>query len=201
MPTLRATFAAASSRLLLAAASAATGGAAFADGMPGAAPAAGKGSTTSRTVGGGASASPWVAAVASKANGSGIRLHYRVAPAMQPGQPGSVELRFSGISESDARAEWRAPAGSVMTDSRGGPASASNSASLPAGQTTTVQLQVTPAADGRAWLDVFTSQGGRSSAQQIPLQVGSGTLLLKREGTVMTTPSGERIISLPSQPK
>lgn len=134
----------------------------------------------------------------SKSNASGIRLRYLVSPALQPGQLGIVKLQLSGVTGDDARVEWRAPAGSSW---RGPEGVNGTSMALPPGQVTTLVLEITPAADGMAYLDVFTSQGGRATAQSVPLKVGSGAPQLKREGTAQTTPGGEKVISLPSTPK
>ena len=141
--------------------------------------------------------SHWTHAAA-KQNGSGIRLSYIVPAGMQPGQSARVQLQFSGVTADDARVEWRGPAGSNVSSSQLGSAT---SMALPAGQVTTISLDVTVAADGMAYLDVFTTQGGRGSAQSLPLKVGSGKVALKREGTMETSPSGEQVISLPSTPK
>ena len=135
--------------------------------------------------------------VASKHNGSGVRLAYSV-PSMQPGRTSTVLLRFSGVQGDDARVEWRAPEGASVTSAVAG---SSTGMALPRGQVTTLTLDVTPAADGMAYLDVFTTQNGRGSAQSVPLKVGSGKVFLKREGTLQTMPSGEAVISLPSSPK
>jgi hypothetical protein len=145
-----------------------------------------------------ATATAWKSAAAAKHNGSGVRLDYSVPAALSPGRTGSVQLRFSGVSGDDARVEWRAPAGSSVSSASLG---AATSMALPRGQVTTVLLDVTPTADGMAYLDVFTSQGGRTSAQQVPLKVGSGAVVLKRDGAAQTSPSGEKVISLPSTPK
>lgn len=142
--------------------------------------------------------SHWTKAAAAKHNGSGIRLSYIVPAGMQPGQSARVQLQFSGVTADDASVEWRGPAGSNVSSAQLGAAS---SMALPAGQVTAISLDITPAADGMAYLDVFTSQGGRGSAQSVPLKVGSGAVHLKREGTMQTAPSGEKVISLPSTPK
>lgn len=136
----------------------------------------------------------WVAAPAGKHNGSGVRVAFRVPANLQPGQAATVDLQFTGVTSDDARAEWRAADGAATVASTGG-----SSAALQRGQVTTVSVSVTPAADGMAYLDVFTSQGGRTTAQSVPLKVGSGRVLLKPSGTAETTPSGEKVISLPSQ--
>ena len=135
--------------------------------------------------------------VSGKHNGSGVGLAYSV-PSMQPGRTSSVQLQFTGVQSDDARVEWRAPEGASVTSAVAG---SSTSMALPRGQVTTLTLDVTPAADGMAYLDVFTTQNGRGSAQSVPLKVGSGKVFLKREGTLQTMPSGEAVISLPSSPK
>lgn len=141
--------------------------------------------------------SHWTDATA-KHNGSGVRLAYAVPAGLQPGQTGTVELRFSGVTADDARVEWRAPAGASVVSAQAGSAT---SMALPPGQVTTISLDVTVAADGMAYLDVFTTQAGRGSAQSVPIKVGSGAVLLKREGAMQTGPAGEKVISLPSTPK
>ncbi len=140
----------------------------------------------------------WNRSAATKHNGSGIRLEYSVPTTFSPGRTGTVQLRFSGVTADDARVEWRAPAGGSVSSAALG---AATSLALPRGEVTTVLLDVTPAADGMAYLDVFTSQGGRTSAQSVPLKVGSGAVSLKRDGTMQTMPLGEKVISLPSTPK
>lgn len=139
----------------------------------------------------------WVDAPAGKHNGSGIRVSYN-APAMQPGQTATVQLQFSGVTGDDASVVWRAPEGGSVSAAAPGGAS---SMALPRGQVSTLTLQVTPGADGLAYLDVFTVQQGRGSALSVPLKVGSGAARLKREGTTMKTPSGEVVTALPSTPK
>ena len=78
------------------------------------------------------------------------------------------------------------------------PSPGQTSIQLVPGQPNVVSLDVVAAADGMVYLDVVTSQGGRGTVQSVPLKVGSGKPLLKREGTLERTPSGEKIISLPS---
>ncbi|MEO7057470.1 MAG: hypothetical protein ABI281_00305 [Caldimonas sp.] len=141
--------------------------------------------------------SAWTEA-ASKHNGSGVRLAYAVPAGLQPGQTGTVELRFSGVTDDDARVEWRAPAGGSAVSAQTGTAT---SMALPRGQVTTLALDVSVAADGMAYLDVFTTQAGRGSAQSVPIKVGSGAVLLKRDGAMQTGPAGEKVISLPSTPR
>jgi len=77
--------------------------------------------------------------------------------------------------------------------------SAATSVALPRDRETTLELRVTPQADGVHYLDVFTTQNGRSSAQSVALKVGNAVAAMKRNGAAQTTPSGEKIISLPAQ--
>jgi hypothetical protein len=70
---------------------------------------------------------------------------------------------------------------------------------LQRGESRTLNIDVPPQADGVHYLDVVTTQAGRTSVQSVPLKVGSGRAALKPEGRPQTTPSGEKIISLPAQ--
>lgn len=137
----------------------------------------------------------WIEAAA-KHGGSGIRLRYSVADSVQPGVPADVRLQFSGVETDDASVELRPPHGASLTDAAG---NAVRSVLLPRGSTTTLVLRLTPVADGAQTLDVFTSQGQRLSAQSVLLNVGSGKLDLQKMGKAQTTPSGEKVISLPAE--
>lgn len=139
---------------------------------------------------------PWVQAP-SKHSGSGIRLRYRTPDAVQPGEAITLELQFSGVTAPDAQVELRGPEGSSLSAADG---SALSRVALPVGQTTTVAVRLVPTGDGLQTLDVFTSQAERSSVQSVPVKVGSGRKQLKTQGKLETTPSGEKVISLPSTP-
>lgn len=137
----------------------------------------------------------WVQAAA-KHGGSGVNLRYAVPESLQPNQAGSLQLQFGGITDDDARVELRTPAGVTLTDASG---AALTGAALPRGQITTLSLNVTAATDGMQFVDVFTTQGGRSSAQSVPLKVGKGELVMKKSGDLRIEPNGERVISMPAQ--
>jgi len=139
----------------------------------------------------------WVQA-ASKHNGSGIRLRYSVPATAQPGQAATVQLQFSGVVADDASVELRAPEGATLVGVDGAPLSR---VELPRGQLTSLVLHVTPSVEGEQSIDVFTTQAERSSAQSVPLKVGKGGRVLKASGTPQTTPTGEKVISLPAQSK
>lgn len=134
----------------------------------------------------------WVK-LAQKHNGSGVQVRYSVPASLQAGQPSTVRLQFSTVSDAaGAVAEIKAPAGVTLTGAAG-------PLTLTQGRPTTVDLQATAAADGQYFVDVLTTQGGRTSVQSIPLQVGDAKPQLKTTGKPETTPSGEKVISLPSQ--
>lgn len=130
---------------------------------------------------------------AAKPNGSGIALRVQAPARVGLDQPAAVTLRLSGIDATDASVEIRAPAGLAVT-----PAPAT--VALPRGVETTLTLSVVPTAHGVHYLDVFTRQHGRVSAHSIAVTTGTSTTQhLKATGSAQTTPSGERVISLPAQ--
>lgn len=139
----------------------------------------------------------WVAA-ARKHNGSGVELSYTVPATLTAGQAAEVQLRFNDVKKDDASVKITAPAGVALASTTSNAALNADMV-LPRGQTTVVTLQVTPSADGLQYLNVFTTQSGRSSAQSIPLQVGSSANKLEASGKPETTPAGEKVISLPSK--
>lgn len=139
----------------------------------------------------------WITA-ARKHNGSGVELSYSVPTTLSAGQAAEVQLRFSNVTEDDASVKITAPAGITLA-SPSSAAAINAGMALPRGGTTVVSVQVTPSADGLEYLNVFMTQGSRSSAQSIPLQVGSAKTQLKTTNKTEATPSGEKVISLPSQ--
>lgn len=138
----------------------------------------------------------WVEAP-SKPNGSGIRVRYSVPDVVQPGQLTPVQIELSNV-QAGAEVQWRLPNGSTGTSMPRGP---DTYMALTPGQPNVITVNVVPAADGTVYLDVFTRQNGRSSAQSVPLKVGSGKVTLQQPGTAKPAPGGERVISLPSTPK
>lgn len=137
----------------------------------------------------------WTLAPA-KPQGSGIVLRHDVPTRLSVGQTATVRLRFDRVSADGARVELKAPDGVTITLADG---SAATSVALPRDRATTLELRVTPQADGVHYLDVFTSQNGRSSAQSVALKVGTAAAAMKRNGVAQTTPAGEKVISLPAQ--
>lgn len=137
----------------------------------------------------------------SKHNGTGVVLRYGVPATVQPGQTGNVTLLLSNITAPEgAQVRVVAESPSLRVVPAGGTAmrQLEQATTLSAGEAHQMDLQVSADTDGMYFVNVFVSQQGRSSAYSIPVKVGRGTLKLKQEGTAQTTPSGEKIISLPS---
>lgn len=140
-------------------------------------------------------AGAWKHAVA-KHGGSGVAMSYTVPSQLPAGQASPVELRFDGVGAAGATATVRLPEGVSATRRDGGSLGA---IALTPG-TTTVSLLVRPAADGLRSLAVFTEQAGRRSAHTIRLRSGD-TVQAKPASRAVTTPSGEKIVPLKSQPR
>ena len=57
-------------------------------------------------------------------------------------------------------------------------------------------VPVIPASEGQAYLNVFTTQHGVTSVSAVPVQVGkAGSLKLR--GELKSTPSGDKILTIP----
>jgi len=128
--------------------------------------------------------------VAAKKGGSGVNIAYRIEGVPQANVPTRITLEFSGIS---------APDGAIASFAAEEPAVLTSGSTLTLGpkQTQTTSVLVTATEDGMYFVNVTTLQAGRSSVMSIPVKVGAGELRLEKHGTVETTPSGERVISLP----
>lgn len=136
------------------------------------------------------------AAIGQKANGSGVKLSATTPKSIAIGQATLVTLSFEAPSSDGAVAKVRVPAGVSVTRADG---SALGDIALTRGQATKVDLLVNAQNDGMQFLDVTTTQAGRSSIQSVPLKVGTGALVMKSNGNVITTPTGERIVSMPAK--
>ena len=120
---------------------------------------------------------------------SGVVVAPTVPDKIAVGETITVRLQISGVSAADgAGIEVRDPATrTVLLTGR-----------LAQGEQKTIELPYTGRADGMQYLDVTTTQAGRSTVQSVPLRVGTGELKLKPEGQRRTTASGEAVISLPA---
>ena len=129
---------------------------------------------------------------AKKSNGSGVDVQYVVDGVPKIGQNTSVTLRFGDVTDpSGASVRFTADAGLALTGA--------SDVQLPAGQVTTVTLQVVPSGDGVAYLNVFATQNGVTSATSIPVQVGKGAPSMRSNGDLRKTPAGEPVISMPAR--
>lgn len=128
-----------------------------------------------------------------KTNGSGIVLRYRIEGTPAVGQPVNVALEFAG-----ARGAGAAPNASFSADDGLRIRAGGEPLALQPGVTRHV-VQLVPQRDGLFYLNVFTVQDGASNATAIALQVGAGQQKAAPAELLKTTPSGEKIISLPVQ--
>ena len=124
-----------------------------------------------------------------KANASGVLMRPVVPEKIAVGEAVTLKLAFSGVTAADgATVEVRDPATRTTL----------LSARLAQGEQRTIELPYTGRTDGMQFIDVATTQAGRSTVQSIALRVGTGEVKLKPEGQRQTTPSGEAVISLPA---
>jgi hypothetical protein len=127
-----------------------------------------------------------------KKGGSGVNVAYRIEGAAQPNVPARITVELSGVTAQE---------GATAAFSAEEPAWLQGAAALrlKPNQTTTASLELTASSDGMYFVNVATTQAGRSSVVQIPVKVGAGAAQLQKQGTVQTTPSGEQVISLPAK--
>jgi len=125
--------------------------------------------------------------IAPKRGGSGVRVAYRIEA------PATVIVEFRGVGS---------PTGASASFSTESPAALAGptTVKLKPGPAQSATVALTAAQDGIYFVNVTTTQAGRSSVVSIPVKVGAGTRRLERPGAVEITPSGERVISLPPKP-
>jgi hypothetical protein len=156
-------------------------------------------SSAAKAPGGAADHKPqgWVTAPP-KPNGSGVVLKYSAPEAIKPGEVATVKLQFSNVqAATGARLEVRASDPAVKVVVEGG--TLTGPLTMVRGDFRELEVQVSAAVDGLYYLSVFTTQEGRFTATSIPLRVGSGESRQKAQGKVLTTPSGEKVVSLPGK--
>lgn len=125
-----------------------------------------------------------------KPNGSGIDVQYAVDGSPQIGRNTAVTLRFDGITDpAGGSVRFSADAGLTLTGA--------GSVPLPVGVVTTVTVQAAPASEGIAYLNVFTTQNGVTSATSVPIRVGKSDPSMRSNGDARKTPAGEAVISMP----
>jgi hypothetical protein len=127
-----------------------------------------------------------------KVNGSGVGLRYRVEGAPRAGVPVPIALSFGGVTD---------PAGALLRFegeglSLGNGVAASQN--LPTGGAD-FTIEVTPAGEGAAYLHVFTTQRGATSAASILIQVGKEPAALPKASGLKPSGDGEKIHAMPVQ--
>jgi hypothetical protein len=134
---------------------------------------------------------PGMTAAPVKPGGSGIAVQYRVDGTPQPGSAVPIVLSFDGVSDhAGGTVKLTADGGLTIAGSAGPHA-------LPAGQASTLTVQVVPDADGTGYLHVFTTQNGATSATSITVQVGKAPSAMPASSGLKQAPDGEKIISMP----
>ena len=117
-----------------------------------------------------------------KANSSGIAVRTASTARPRPGRAIPVVLSFDGVTD---------PAGATLRlAADGGLALGAEAATrtLPAGETSTLTVQVVPAAEGVGYLHVFTTQYGATSVTSVPVQVGKAPSAMPASGELKQTP-------------
>lgn len=132
-----------------------------------------------------------------KANASGLTVRYNVPAGLRAGQKAVVQVVISGARASDASVQLAGDSAalSVLTIDGVKP---TGPVALAPGAERRMDVEVSASSDGIHYLNVILTQNGRRSASAVALRVGTGSVSMKREGQLQTTPSGERIISLPA---
>ncbi len=121
-----------------------------------------------------------------------IEVQFRIDGTPRLGEALPITLSFVGITDpAGATVRFTADAGLSL------PAAYLSKLPLSRGQTApTLTVPVTPMAEGLAYLNVFTTQGGKTSANSVPVQVGKAAAS-KPGGELKSTPSGDRILIVP----
>jgi hypothetical protein len=127
-----------------------------------------------------------------KSNGSGIEVQFRIDGAARLGEALPIALTFDGVTDpSGARVRFTVDAGLTLPPAYAGDFPLSGGQSAP-----TLTVPVIPMADGLAYLNVFTTQHGVTSVSAVAVQVGKAASL-KLRGELKTTPSGDKILTIP----
>jgi hypothetical protein len=123
--------------------------------------------------------------------GSGMSVEATAPKTLKPGETGTLTLKLSQVTAADgASVEVRNPAtGQLLYSSR-----------LNRGESRTVSVDIAGTSEGMQYLDIVTRQGTGASVQSVAVSVGGARPVLKREGQLKVTPSGEAVISLPAKP-
>jgi hypothetical protein len=126
-----------------------------------------------------------------KKGGVGINLSYKIVGSPAAGQPVTILVMASGAES--GQVTMTADSGLTMQD----PAQV---LSVEAGKPSQHSVVVTPQADGRYYLNLFSKVGDNSSASAVAIQVGNSTVNQKSSaGTTQTMPDGKRVKTIKVQ--
>ena len=127
---------------------------------------------------------------AQKPGSSGVKLQYRIDAVPQVGRATPIVLQFDRVTEAEG-------ATVRLSAERGLTLEGNSTLTLPKGKRTTATVVVVSEGEGLAYLNVFITQGGASSAIAIPVQTGTVAPALKSTGEMKSTPGGDSIITMP----
>jgi hypothetical protein len=134
---------------------------------------------------------PGFTALPIKKGGVGINLSYKIVGTPTAGQPVTIVVMASGAET--GQVTMTADSGLVMQDP-------SQVLSVEAGKLSQHSVVVTPQADGRYYLNLFSKVGDSSSASAVAIQVGNSPANLKSSaGTTQTMPDGQRVKTIKVQ--
>lgn len=126
-----------------------------------------------------------------KKGGVGINLSYKIVGTPTAGQPVTIVVMASGAET--GQVTMTTDSGLVMQDP-------SQVLSVEAGKLSQHSVVVTPQADGRYYLNLFSKVGDSSSASAVVIQVGNSAANLKSSaGTTQTMPDGQRVKTIKVQ--
>jgi len=127
---------------------------------------------------------------AQKPGSSGVKLQYRLDAVPQVGRATPIVLQFDRVTEAEG-------ATVRLSADRGLTLQGNSTLTLPKGKRTTATVVVVSEGEGLAYLNVFITQGGASSAISIPVQTGAAAPALKSTGEMKPLPGGDSIITMP----
>lgn len=126
-----------------------------------------------------------------KKGGVGINLSYKIVGTPTAGQAVTIVVMASGAE--NGQVTMTSDSGLAMQD----PAQV---LSVEAGKPSQHSVVVTPQADGRYYLNLFSKVGDSSSASAVAIQVGNSTANSKSSaGTTQTMPDGQRVKTIKVQ--
>jgi hypothetical protein len=126
----------------------------------------------------------------SKNGGAGVEMSYKMVGTPTVGK--SLTINVSMSSSTDAETTIKADSGLTLQD----PVQVLRTT---ARQKSEHVITLTPQADGRFYVNLFSTAEGRTSATSFAVQVGAAQASSKSTANVQTAPNGERIKVLPVQ--